>query len=104
MSQSLSRPSAVAAGGPPKATVYVDFPGGASSFVDVLNTTTPQGAPRLTPATFTLATPAPTAIMQDPTTGNFVVTDKVTIEFQIATGYGFRPAGGTFRQIGRAHV
>jgi len=87
-----------------KAIVYVGFPGGTASFVDIIGTPNAPGLPRLTPATFELDPPIPGVIEQNPPdpvthkSGNLRVLAKVTIEFQLATGYGFSPAGIAFKQ------
>lgn len=99
MSSPSTAPSSATPTVLPKATVFIDFPGGAASFVDVLNTTSAAGSPRLTPTVFTLDADIANVIAQDPTSGKLLVMDKVAIEFQLATGFGFRPVGVTFKQI-----
>jgi hypothetical protein len=83
------------------AVVRVDFPRGRDSFVSILDATNSAGQSRLTPATFTLVPDPELAgvIVQDPKTGNLRVGKPVIIDFQLAVGFGFRPAGVAFRQI-----
>jgi hypothetical protein len=81
----------------PIAKVFVDFPKGNPSFVDVIATPNAPGSTRFTPAIFTLQNPQNGTIWQD-STGTLKVNAPVVLQFIFAIGYGFRPVAIALKQ------